>query len=175
MKQSNFRYYSNEQLEINSIDSKLSQEEKIIRRYLMNYVIDNGQAFNMNNLSKIVDDVKIMGEEKVVSILDRLLKKNVIVADEEGNINFIYPVSAMPTNHRIKLQDGREFTAMCAIDAIGTAFTFKQDVDIESKCSNCGSNIKVSVKNGELYSYEPNDLHILHVDLNKNANWSGSC
>lgn len=84
MKQSNFRYYSNEQLEINSIDSKLSQEEKIIRRYLMNYIIDNGQAFNMNNLSKIVDDVKIMGEEKVVSILDRLLKKNVIVAAEEA-------------------------------------------------------------------------------------------
>lgn len=50
----------------------------------MNYIIDNGQAFNMNNLSKIVDDVKIMGEEKVVSILDRLLKKNVIVAAEEA-------------------------------------------------------------------------------------------
>lgn len=175
MKQSNYRYYSNEQLEINSIDSKLSQEEKIIRRYLMNYVINNGQAFSMNNISIIVDDIKIMDEEKLVSILDSLLKKNVIVADEEGNINFIYPVSAMPTNHRIKLQDGREFTAMCAIDAIGTAFTFKQDVDIESKCSNCGSHIKVSVKNGELYSYEPKDLHILHVDLNKNANWSGSC
>ncbi len=175
MKQSNYRYYSNEQLEINSIDSKLSQEEKIIRRYLMNYVINNGQAFSMNNISIIVDDIKIMDEEKLVSILDGLLKKNVIVADEEGNINFIYPVSAIPTNHRIKLQDGREFTAMCAIDAIGTAFTFKQDVDIESKCSNCGSDIKVSVKDGKLHGYEPYDLHILHVDLNKNANWSGSC
>lgn len=174
MEKSNYRYYSNEQLEIVSIDSKLSKKEKAIRRYLMNYVIDNGQAFNLNNSSKIAEDLE-MTRELANDTLDSLIKKNGIVADDDGNINFIYPVSALPTNHRVRLEDGREFTAMCAIDAMGAAFAFKQDVDVISNCSNCGSDIKVSIKNGQLYSYEPGDLHILHVDLNKNANWSGSC
>lgn len=169
-----YRYYSNEQLKIDSIDSKLSKEEKKIRRYLMNYVINKRQAFNLSNTSKIAKDMRIIDEE-VNNVLDSLIKKNGLVVDEEGNVNFMYPVSAIPTNHRVRLQDGREFTAMCAIDAIGAAFTFKQDVNIESKCSQCGSDIKVSIKNGELYSHEPSDLHILHVDLNKNLNWSGNC
>lgn len=174
MKQCDYRYYSDEQLKIASIDSKLSIEEKRIRRYLMNYVIDNGQAFNINNSSQVAKNLGITGEE-VNIILDGLIQKNGIVTDEEGNINFIYPVSAIPTNHRIRLADGREFTAMCAIDAMGAAFTFKQDIDVVSKCSNCGSDIKVSIRDGRLHSYEPIDLHILHVDLNKNSNWSGSC
>ncbi|MSU03329.1 hypothetical protein FYJ83_17870 [Tissierella sp. DSM 105185] len=169
-----YRYYTSEQLKIDSIDSKLSKDEKKIRRYLMNYTIDKGQAFKMFNTSEIARDIKITYEE-ANKILDSLTQKNGLVVDDEGNVNFIYPVSAIPTNHRVRLQDGREFTAMCAIDAIGSAFTFKQDVDIESKCSQCGSDIKVSIKNGELYSYEPSDLHILHVDLNKNLNWSGNC
>ncbi len=174
MEKSNYRYYSNDQLEIVSIDSKLSKKEKVIRRYLMNYVIDNGQAFNLNNLSKIAEDLE-MTRELAKDTLDSLIKKNGVVADDNGNINFIYPVSALPTNHRVKLDDGREFTAMCAIDAMGAAFTFKQNVDVISNCSNCGSDIKVSIRNGQLYSYEPSDLHILHVDLNKNVNWSGNC
>lgn len=174
MEKSNYRYYSNDQLEIVSIDSKLSKKEKVIRRYLMNYVIDNGQAFNLKNLAKIAEDLE-MTRELAKDTLDSLIKKNGVVADDNGNINFIYPVSALPTNHRVKLDDGREFTAMCAIDAMGAAFTFKQNVDVISNCSNCGSDIKVSIRNGQLYSYEPSDLHILHVDLNKNVNWSGNC
>ncbi|MBU5313228.1 hypothetical protein KQI38_14375 [Tissierella carlieri] len=174
MEQCDYRYYSDEQLKIASIDSKLSIGEKRIRRYLMNYVIDNGQAFNINNSSQVAKNLG-MTDEEVNIILNSLIQKNGIVADEEGNINFIYPVSAIPTNHRIRLADGREFTAMCAIDAMGAAFTFKQDIDVESKCSNCGFDIKVSIRDGRLHSYEPSDLHILHVDLNKNSNWSGSC
>lgn len=174
MEEVQYRYYTNEQLEIESIDSKLSRVEKVIRRYLMNYVIDNGQAFNLKNLSKIGEDLE-MTSELVKDTLDSLIKKNGIVSDDDGNINFIYPVSALETNHRVRLEDGREFTAMCAIDAMGAAFTFKQDVDVISNCSNCGSDIKVSIRGGKLYSYEPKTLHALHVDLNKNINWSGNC
>ena len=175
MEQLSFKSYPNEQLEINSIDSKLLKKEKVIRRYLMNYTIDSGQAFNIGNSCKIADDIEEMNEEEITVILDSLLNKDAIVADEQGNINFIYPVSAISTNHKVRLADGRIFSAMCAIDAMGTAFTFNQDVDIESKCSNCGDEIKVSIRNGKLNTYKPSDLHILHVDLNKNTDWSGEC
>lgn len=174
MEKVKYRYYSSEQLEIESIDSRLTEEEKIIRRYLMNYVINNDQAFNISDLYKITEDVKMVDKKNIAQILENLLKKNAAVV-HDNNINFIYPVSAISTNHKVTLRDGRDFSAMCAIDAMGTSFTFKQDVEINSSCSHCGDSVKVSIKDNKLNIYEPNDLHILHVDLNKNANWSGNC
>ena len=32
-----------------------------------------------------------------------------MVTDEDNNVDFIYPVSALPTNHHVKTADGREF------------------------------------------------------------------
>jgi hypothetical protein len=140
----------------------------------MNYVINNDQAFNINDLYKITEDVNMVDKKNIARILESLLKKNAAVV-YDNNINFIYPVSAISTNHKVRLGDDRGFSAMCAIDAMGTSFTFKQDVEINSSCSHCGDSVKVSIKDSKLNTYEPNDLHILHVDLNKNANWSGNC
>lgn len=174
MKVTNYRYYKNEQLEINSIDSKLSVEEKKVRRYLMNYVIDNHGPFNLNNLQDIAFTLD-MNVNTVKNLIGNLLSTNAMVSDEEKNINFIYPVSALETDHIVRLSDGRKFYAMCAIDAMGSAFTFKQNVTIKSKCSNTSKEINITIKDGELRDYSPVDLHILHVDLNKNTNWSGNC
>lgn len=174
-KESYYRYYSNEQLEIASIDSKLSDREKAIRRYLVNYTIDTGQAFNICDSIQIANNLSYMKKEEIDSKLNSLSNKNCIVIDEDGNINNIYPVSAKPTDYKVKLKDGREFNAMCAIDGIGTAFTFKQDVDIESKCINCGAEIKISVIDEKIYSYDTEGIHILHVDLNKYGNWASDC
>ncbi len=175
MEEFNLKNYTKEQLAIDSIDSKFNKSQNRIRRYLMNYTIKNGQAFNLNNLSAICDDVKDMTEEEIKDAIGVLINKNGIVVDEDRNVNFIYPVSALPTNHKVKLADGSQFYAMCAIDAIGTHFTFKQDVDIESQCSHCGTEVKISIRDGKIVDYDPLDLHILHVDLNKTTNWSGSC
>lgn len=82
----NYKYYSSDQLEIESIDSKLSNEEKRIRRYLMNYTINNGQAFQIGDIGKIQRDLKGMRRKEVVETLDGLLRKNVIVADN-GNVD----------------------------------------------------------------------------------------
>ena len=98
-----------------------------------------------------------------------------MVVDEENNVNFIYPVSALPTNHQVKLADGRSFTAMCAIDAIGAAFTFHQDTEIHSVCSVCGAPIHIVMQDGTPVEYSPKDLHALTFTLGEISNWAGSC
>jgi hypothetical protein len=60
---------------------------------------------------------------------------------------------------------------MCAVDAMGTAFTFEQDVEIESECSECGARILVEIERGELARVEPASLRVLHVDLEKVDDW----
>ena len=48
------------------------------------------------------------------------------------------------------MADGREFTAMCAIDAMGAAFTFHQDTEVHSVCAMCEEPVYVKIVDGKL-------------------------
>jgi hypothetical protein len=63
---------------------------------------------------------------------------------------------------------------MCAIDAMGSAFTFEQDVAVESECSECGERISVRIEQEELTEVTPSSIRVLHVDLNRFDNWAGA-
>ena len=170
-----FKNYPSERLYIDSIYSRLSLIENKVRRLIMDYIIYNAVPFNSKKaFSNILEKLNI-SEEKLRQILDSLVNKNAMAMDEDNNVNFIYPVSAFNTNHKVHLSDGRVFSAMCAVDAMGSSFTFKQDIKINSKCSECSEDIFIDIKNGQLASYSPELTHVLHVDLNKNQNWSGNC
>lgn len=165
-----YRFYPAERLEIVSIASKLAPEENAFRRWLMDYTIEHKRPFNLMNGTP-QHPAKSNGNRLTGS----LVEKRAAVVDADGNVNFIYPVSALPTNHVVRLADGRSFHAMCAIDALGTAFTFEQDVRIESKCSECGEALFASVEGGKIAALSHPGVHALHVDLNKVDNWATSC
>jgi len=160
-----FENYPLERLYIDSIDSRLSPEAKHARLSIMNFTIENGRPFN--TLSDASADV--------MNAIEELKGKRAAVIDAKGEVDFIYPVSAKPTNHMVRLSDGRKFSAMCAIDAMGAAFTFHCDTVVESLCAQCGTPVRVEVRDGLLSVAEPRTLHALHVDLNKNQDWSTSC
>ena len=157
-------------LRIDSISSRLTDQEKVFRQWLMNYTIDHGGPNNINDLPPVA--IQSLEAHKLV---EQLVKKRAAVVDEQGNINFIYPVSALPTQHKVYLQDGRELFAMCAIDAMGVAFTFEQDTKIESKCCECGEDIFLQIKEGKIVELFPESTHALHVDLEKFDDWAGNC
>lgn len=162
-----FRYYAAERLMIESIASRLTSPENAFRMWLMEYTINKGAPYNVNNGAG-------MESLDVPALISGLARKRAIVLDASGNVNFIYPVSAQPTHHKVHLRDGRAFSAMCAIDALGTAFTFKQDIKVESMCSECGESIHVEIEDGRIAKLCPDTAHALHVDLNRVDNWAGS-
>lgn len=84
-------------------------------------------------------------------------------------------VCALQMSHRVVLEAGRQFFAMCAIDAIGSAFTLHQNTEIFSECAGCGKPVYVKIKNGEVESYEPKTLQALTFPLGEISNWAGSC
>lgn len=155
----------------NKCDS-YSKEENLIRKAIMEFIITN-KRFN------IVEDIKLLklsiSNEKIKMAIGNLINNNGMVVDENWNVKFVYPVSAIATKHKVMLKDGRKFYAMCAIDALGTAFTFNTDIKVESICSNSGEDVFIEIENGMLKKYYPKDLQILHVDLNKNNNWGTTC
>lgn len=173
-----FKNYDVEHLLIKSITSKLNEDEKHIRYSIMEFIINNERPFNIiQDYDEIINEkssVKFTMEE-FLKITESLVTKLAMVVDEENNVNFIYPVCAMPTNHQVTLEDGRKINAMCAVDAMGTSFTFRQNIKINSSCSICGEEVKVEIKDGKITYFSPENLHVLHVDLNKLNNWSGCC
>lgn len=169
-----FKHYPVERLKTESVYSRLNADEKRVRFALMDFTIDKGRPYNYR-----LDDPKRLLEEMVpsdvTSCIVSMLGKHAIVAGTNGDINFMYPVSALPTGHKVTLADGRMFSAMCAVDAMGTAFTFKQDVVVRSSCSVSREPIEVVIKNGKAVKVTPSTAHVLHVDLTNNLDWSGSC
>lgn len=67
-------------------------------------------------------------------VLDRLEAAHYFRRSGQGGICYLYPYSAYPTDYHVTLSDGRSFYAMCAIDAMGSAVTFRQPIKIRSRC-----------------------------------------
>ena len=139
-----------------NIHKKFTERQNELRLYIIQFIVDHQRPYHLDQ-----DMTK--------------LKKDGMVIDEERNVNFIYPVSALQTSHHVTLQDGREFTAMCAIDAIGAAFTFHQDTEIHSACASCNEPVHIRIVDGKVAEYSPKNLHALTFPLGELSNWAGSC
>ncbi|MEG0371371.1 MAG: MerB-like organometallic lyase SaoL [Clostridium sp.] len=166
--------YPYSELYVPSIHSKMSEKEELLRMFIMNYIIDNNQGFNIDYLSQ--DMCTIIGIEykNVEKMIAAMVEKEGFHI-EDNIVKFIYPVSSVPTNNRVTLEDGRSFYAMCAIDSLGSHYTFNQNIRIESKCSKCSEAVIIEVEDGKIKSSIPKDLHILHVNMKKFKNWGNSC
>ncbi|MEQ8175971.1 MAG: MerB-like organometallic lyase SaoL [Syntrophomonadaceae bacterium] len=164
-----FKDYPAERLFLNSIRSRLTPAENRFRDAIMDGIINTGQPFNPRNLV-------LQGISNPGALLDRLIAKRVVVMDADGAcVQFVYPVSALPTPHRVTLANGCSFFSMCAIDALGSTFTFNQDVKIKSQCSACGETVFVEIVDGRFATLIPDSMHILHADLSVSDNWASSC
>lgn len=146
-----------------NIDSRLDDNESRFRKKLLDRMI------NEEGLLRVED---FLGAER--ELLMRLVEKETLVVEDE-NIVFAYPVSEKPTNHKVMLRDGREFFSMCAIDAMGSAFVFGQDVEIISGCPVSGEMIRVNIEKGQIKEYSPQTIQAIHVDLSAVENWAANC
>lgn len=155
--------------------ANISGIEQWIRKTLINFVVNNGIPFNIKNDSIELLDIKNISQDKFERVVESLIHKRILRLDEEGSINFLYPVSALPTNHRVTLADGRTFYAMCGIDAMGSTMTFNQDLHIESQCSHCGEEISLKIKDEKIYCLSSQDIHVIHLDSDVNEKWAGNC
>ena len=158
-----------------NIHKKFTDMQNELRLYIIQFIVDHQRRYHLDQ--DMTQTLKALGmdQKEYEEIIECLLKKDGMVIDEERNVNFIYPVSALQTSHHVTLQDGREFTAMCAIDAIGAAFTFHQDTEIHSACASCNEPVHIRIVAGQVAEYSPKNLHALTFPLGELSNWAGSC
>ena len=159
---------------IKNVHEKFTERENELRLAIINETVNNGRAFDLEEVKVAVLGKLQMSGKEYKEICERLLEEDGMVLDGT-KVNFIYPVSALPTNHRVTLADGRTFTAMCAIDAIGAAFTFHQDTEVHSVSAVSGEPVFVKITDGKVAEYSPKELHALTFPLGEMSNWAGSC
>ena len=150
-----------ELLAIPNINALLSDQEREARLLLMDKIIINGGPVKPT-------------EFQDTEMLHVLGSKGVIVQDEDGYVNVVYPVSALQTPQRVKLKDGRSFYAICAVDSLGSAFVFQQDIVVNSSCSHCQKPVSITIDD-EISTSDPEGICITHTDLVGEVNWAGTC
>ena len=159
-----------------NVHQKFNARQNELRLFIINDIVTQGHTFNLDTDRQKALDALAMDREEYDQIVEVLLERDGMVIDEDSrDVNFIYPVSALETGHRVTLADGRKFCAMCAIDAIGSTFTFHQDTVVDSSCAACGTPVHIEMKDGRVAKCEPEGLYALSFQLEELSNWAVSC
>jgi len=158
-----------------NVHKKFTDRQNEVRLFIMGFIVDEQRPFNLDSDKECVLHALSMTEQEYEEIVNVLLEKDGMVISDARDVNFIYPVSALATNHHVTLADGRSFTAMCAIDAMGAAFTFHQNTEVHSVSAVSGEPIFVKIVDGKVVDYSPKTLHALTFPLGEMSNWAGSC
>lgn len=121
-------------------------------------------------LAKGIEIAEKAGVREGAKILEEMVSKNYISLNEMTEISCLYPVSCEETGHKVKLADGREFYAMCAVDAMGCAATFGMDVELSSYCKDTGEQVKAKITPQGITSISPDELYVSYYD-----SWAEGC
>ena len=140
---------------------------KQARFVLIDYAIAHPVPFSIEQAKCLV--TKAMGA-KHSNIVDELIANNLISLNNDGVIAYLYPVSCVETVHRVKLADGREFCAMCALDTLGCAATFGMPVEIHSVTKDTQESVHAQITPNGINTINPPDLLVSYYD-----SWAEGC
>jgi hypothetical protein len=92
--------------------------------------------------------------DAVEPTLTELAHVGAIVRDGKGTIVAAYPLSAIPTSHRIEL-DSLHPWANCAFDALAVPKMVGQNGVVQSRCGHCGAPTRIVVGGETVHESHP--------------------
>lgn len=132
----------------------LSRQEDEVRRLVLKKYPELGRA---PRTSEIAGDLGVR-EETVTGLLRSLDKKDVLYLGPSGEIGGAYPFRDQSHYEVVLGGGGKKVNAMCAVDALGIPFMFKENATIKSSCTYCGAEVEVRVENGEVTGHHPRGI-----------------
>lgn len=81
---------------------------------------------------------------EVTRAVQELDEADMILVDH-AHVMIAYPFAGAVTAFRVRLADGRERYAVCAVDALGIAAMLGQPVTIRSQCHHCREPLQIDV------------------------------
>ncbi|MFF2921780.1 organomercurial lyase [Streptomyces celluloflavus] len=96
----------------------------------------------------VLEPVAATAGRSAVEVLDELAREDFLTLDADGRIAAVYPFSAAPTRHRVRIAGGAEVWSMCAIDALGIPAMLGRDTVISSTDPVTGDPVTVTTDGG---------------------------
>jgi hypothetical protein len=112
--------------------SRPARQTDVFQRILRRFVEAGGPI-------PIADLVSAFPDRPAEAVNDALaaLDDDDLIRVRGGHVDIAYPFSAIPTAFVVRLADGQERYACCAIDALGIAPMLSRRVHIRSRCYHC--------------------------------------
>lgn len=139
---------------IDSIVSGLNEEERFLRKEMIRMMIN--------------------GESVPVTETIKNLENRNIISTQDGYVASIYPISAKRTDKKVRLGD-KSIYAMCALDAIGCAFCFGQEIEIEACFQDTQQPLHLTVSPNFIRAHGDIPFYVLYPDLRQCTDWSSHC
>ena len=80
-----------------------------------------------------------------LNYLDIAKTNNLLTFDEHNHLLGAYPVSPIKSNFKVEIESIGQGYTMCAIDALGIAYTFNKNVHIQATDLSTGELIEIDV------------------------------
>jgi Alkylmercury lyase len=117
-----------------------------IRNHLYSSFVRDGNARALAEAARELD----IGDEETRAAYRRLHEAHALVLEPDAeSIRMLNPFSVVETPHRVEA-DGRSWWANCAWDALGIPAALHADGRVESACPDCGQQLELEVRDGEL-------------------------
>jgi hypothetical protein len=128
---------------------QLTEFEKVLLGQIFKAILQSGKAPSVTVLHKALKTYRL----RIVRTYGKLEQKRRLVRKKEtGEIVCVYPLSFVPTEHQVVIEEGTKLYANSALDALGIPHLFNRNAEITSPCRMCTEAITITIKNGDIVS-----------------------
>jgi Alkylmercury lyase len=110
--------------------ARLARSDRAVYRQIVQHLVENAHR----SLDPVPADS-----------VGRLINADLVQVDDHGRIAVAYPFSLHRTRHRVVMQDGRRYRAMCAIDALGIPYLLREPGEVHAQEPDNGGMVRVEV------------------------------
>lgn len=121
--------------------------QRLIREFLA-----AGRPPSVDRLSTYAADLDLDPATAIAELADADL---VHLDQAAERVQTVYPLSAVPSGHRVTLDGGPTLDAMCAIDALGIPLMTRTAGTVVSRDPLTGVDIRISMAADETWSWQP--------------------
>jgi hypothetical protein len=118
----------------------LPPEILLFHQQILRAFLGTGQPPSHQALATLADewDLRVDGALRVLAAADL-----VHTDGDDGQVTVAYPLSGKPSPHRVRVENGPELSAMCAIDALGIPLMANTAATIVSNDPLSGQRIRI--------------------------------
>lgn len=138
--------------------AKLRPELRQLHQRLIREFLATGRPPSADRLRTLAADLDL----DPAAATAELARADLVHLDQAGErVQTVYPLSAEPSGHRVKLDGGPTLDAMCAIDALGIPLMTRAAGTVVSQDPLTGADIRISRAADGRWSWQPETAVVL--------------